>query len=67
MIHIISNKIQCMHCGDIISSKTIHDFVTCRCGTVSIDGGHYYLKRSFKYSPRDFIDLSEYWEDEEDD
>lgn len=54
------NKIKCTHCNDVIESVHTHDFKTCQCGTVSIDGGKSYLKRSFKYSPSDYIDLSEY-------
>lgn len=60
MERIISNKIQCKHCGEIIESKSIHSFVTCKCGCCSVDGGHYHLSRSYFHSPEeDFIDLSE--------
>lgn len=56
----IFNKIQCKHCRKIIESKSIHDFVTCKCGVCSVDGGHYHLSRSFKNSPEeDYIELSE--------
>lgn len=44
-LYIESNKVRCRKCGDVIESKHVHDFVTCRCGAVSIDGGHDYLKR----------------------
>ena len=63
---IIKNAARCKHCGDVIESTHVHDFKTCSCGTVSVDGGHYYLKRSFKNSPADFEDLSEVIEVEED-
>ena len=64
MEKIISNKIQCKHCGEIIESKHIHDFVTCKCETCSVDGGHYHLSRSYKNSPEeDYIELSEVEED----
>lgn len=57
---IITNKIQCKHCGEIIESKSIHNFVTCKCGTCSVDGGHYHLSRSYKHTPeQDYIELSE--------
>lgn len=60
MQRIISNKIQCKHCGEIIESKGIHQFVTCKCETCSVDGGHWHLSRSFRNSPEeDFIELSE--------
>ena len=57
---IITNKIQCTYCGDIIESVHVHDFKFCKCRAVSVDGGKSYLKRSFKNSPNDYIDLSEY-------
>lgn len=64
MEKIISNKIQCKHCGEIIESKHIHEFVTCKCETCSVDGGHYHLSRSYKNSPEeDYIELSEVEED----
>ena len=55
---IICNKIQCIHCKDIVESKHQHDYVTCSCGKVSTDGGHDYLKRSYHKSV-DYIELSE--------
>ena len=36
--HIIRNAIRCNHCGDVIESVHRHDFRTCRCGCVSVDG-----------------------------
>ena len=62
-----TNKIKCTHCGDVIESAYTHDFKSCSCATVSIDGGKSYLKRSFKYSPNDFVDLSEYENDTSED
>ena len=59
---IIRNAIQCKKCGDIIESVSVHDFKTCSCGTCSVDSGHYYLRRS-AMSLDDFIDLSEFQED----
>lgn len=63
-----TNKIQCKKCGDIIESKTRHDFVECSCGSVAVDGGKDYPKRSIpKGNPTDwYIDLSEYEEEEND-
>ncbi len=42
------NKIKCNHCGDIIVSESVHDFRFCSCGTVAVDGGNEYLRRTFK-------------------
>ena len=54
---IIRNAIQCNHCGDGIESTYRHEFRTCSCGHVSVDGGLDYLRRSFQ-SPDDFTELS---------
>lgn len=58
---IISNKVKCKSCGDIIESKTTHDFKTCKCGKVSVDGGLEYLKRLFPSYPAEqwYEELSE--------
>ena len=42
---IISNKIKCKKCGDIIESKSTNDYKRCSCGAVAVDGGKDYLKR----------------------
>ena len=42
---IIQNAVTCMGCGDFIVSKHRHDFVTCTCGAISVDGGQAYLRR----------------------
>lgn len=55
---IVSNKIKCKSCGDIIESKYRHDFVMCKCGKVGVDGGKDYLKR-IGY-PEDIEELSEF-------
>ena len=51
------NKARCKKCGEIIESKTRHDFKMCRCGAIFVDGGLDYLRRGGddKY----FEDLSE--------
>lgn len=66
MSRIIKNAIQCRHCGDVIESYSIHDFKFCSCGTCAVDSGHEYLRRGFHSAPEeDFIELSEYEENEE--
>ena len=42
---IISNKIKCKKCGDIIESKSTNDYKRCSYGAVAVDGGINYLKR----------------------
>ena len=51
------------HCKDIIESTDTHDFKTCSCGMVSIDGGYYYLKRMVKNNAT-YEDLSVMVDDE---
>lgn len=50
--------IRCNHCGDVIESTYRHDYKTCKCGRVAVDGGHDYLRRGFTNGPTDFTDLS---------
>lgn len=45
---ILRNLAECRKCGEVIESKHRHDFVTCKCGAISVDGGRAYLKRSAK-------------------
>lgn len=42
---IVHNRIRCLKCGDIIESKTVHDYVECSCGACAVDGGKDYLRR----------------------
>ena len=57
MPKIIRNAIRCKKCGDVIESKTVHDFKFCSCGSCAVDGGHDYLRR---YGNReDWEELSE--------
>ena len=56
---ILCNKAQCKKCGDIIESRYRHDFQSCGCGAIHVDGGLEYIKRG-AYDPDDIIELSEY-------
>lgn len=51
---IIRNSALCLLCQEEIESKHRHDFVTCPCGNVSVDGGTDYLRRA---------SISGLWED----
>lgn len=57
MITILSNKLKCNKCNDIIESKHRHDFVYCSCGAVAVDGGKEYLRRVGNF--KDATELSE--------
>jgi len=58
------NKAQCLICGDILESKHRHDFKTCKCGNLSVDGGKDYLRRAAK-DPFQVKDLSEMEDEDE--
>ena len=60
MKKLIKNQIKCLKCGDIIVSKHRHDFVTCSCGNVSVDGGSDYCRVSFEEKDT-WVDIS-VWE-----
>ena len=53
---IITNKIKCKKCGDIIESKSTNDYKRCTCGSVAVDGGKDYLKRIG--NEEDYVELS---------
>lgn len=55
---IVRNAIRCNHCGDVIESNYTHDFKTCSCRKVAVDGGHDYWRRCAA-SSEDYTDLSE--------
>lgn len=63
---LVVNRAQCLRCGEILISKYTHDFVTCSCGSLSVDGGQDYLKRCYN-NDRDVLELSLYqtspWEE----
>ena len=65
MRKILRNRFKCNKCKDIIESKSRHDFVTCRCGAISCDGGHDYIRLGLKQGIKDddYEDLCEYGEE----
>lgn len=57
MPRITRNAIRCKKCGDVIESKTVHDFKFCSCGSCAVDGGHDYLRRCGNFG--DWEEMSE--------
>lgn len=53
------SAIKCKKCGDVIYSRAAHDFRSCSCGTISIDGGFGYSKVTFK-NIDDFCNINLY-------
>lgn len=54
---ILRNSAKCRICLEEIESKHRHDFVTCKCGEISVDGGKDYFKRSAR-NMENLIDTS---------
>lgn len=44
---IFLNQAKCLKCGDVITSSHRHDFATCSCKSLAVDGGSWYTKRLF--------------------
>lgn len=42
------NAARCLVCGDLLYSRYRHNFKTCSCGNLSVDGGASYIRRAFK-------------------
>lgn len=42
------NRAKCKLCGDILESFHRHDYISCVCGEIAIDGGLDYFKASAK-------------------
>jgi len=53
--NLLRNSAACRQCGDAIESKHRHDFVTCKCGAISIDGGLDYVKVCVEEDFADYI------------
>lgn len=62
MKKILKNAICCNKCGEVIESKSEHDYVTCKCGACAVDGGHDYLRRCAP-SQDAYTELSEFMEE----
>jgi hypothetical protein len=45
MCHIVRNAARCHECGGEVESRTRWDFVSCKCGSIFVDGGKEYLRR----------------------
>ena len=76
MKKILSNKAQCLRCGDVIESKHVHDFVWCSCrdeegnpSGIAVDGGREYLRRVASDTAliKDLSVVKSYFEGEGDD
>jgi len=56
------NAAYCTLCHDEIESTHRHDFVTCRCGNLSVDGGMAYVRRSGTLENyKEMCEYERYW------
>jgi len=53
---ILQNQIRCNKCGDEPFSKYRHDYVPCKCGSVAVDGGMDYFRRTG--NKNDYVEMS---------
>ena len=53
------NRAKCKLCNDIIESKHIGEFVTCKCGQISIDGGPSEYRRCLAHDWANFVYLDD--------
>ena len=54
---VIRNAAKCRKCGDVIESKSVHDFKWCSCHSIFVDGGMEYIRRGGELE--DIIELSQ--------
>lgn len=53
------NCAKCLICGDVLVSDWVHDFRTCSCGNLSVDGGLEYIRRCCNGGREAFQELSD--------
>jgi len=58
------NAAVCLECKDYIRSLNKHHMATCSCGSISVDGGSWYSKRSG--DPSKYVGIYEQFGDVED-
>lgn len=54
----LRNIAKCNKCGSVIESKTRHDYQSCKCGAIAVDGGKDYIRRCG--NPEDFDEAFDY-------
>lgn len=60
------NAAKCLKCQDVICSDNRHDFKTCKCGNLSVDGGSWYAKRCFTNGEDSYLNMIECYKNLED-
>lgn len=57
----MENAAHCQSCNSVIRSTHRHDFRSCECGRLSVDGGTWYLRRLFSTDAQGWDDRSVQW------
>ena len=61
---LVKNQWKCLYCNDVIESKHQHEYTTCKCGKMSIDGGTSYIRLGGDLDMmQDMCERIEVWED----
>ena len=56
--NIIRSRARCLSCLDVIESVHRHDYVSCKCGKIILDGGHEYIRYGWTSGdPKEHIEL----------
>lgn len=64
---LIFNAVQCVKCDDVVVSTHRHDFRSCKCGAIAVDGGLDYTKRCGDiYNCKELSEYEEYEREEHD-
>lgn len=51
--------IRCRHCGDEIQSMSRHDYRSCKCGKIAIDGGTDYTQINGNFDDWELLNMAE--------
>ena len=54
---IVCNRAQCLACGQEITSRHRHDWQSCWCGAIFVDGGRDYLRHGVLAAPQEGQEL----------
>jgi hypothetical protein len=52
------NIARCLECNEVLSSTHVHDYKTCSCDNLMVDGGLDYIRRGYKKGPESIEELS---------
>jgi hypothetical protein len=59
---IFANQAKCLNCNEVVRSRNRHDYRSCSCGNLSVDGGSMYCKRSCRDGWETIKEMSELYD-----